>query len=135
MAAVPATEHGSKGYSTDLVVTPEQAAVIRASLYQSDAHAPRGRILDALPERLSDEDRAFFAANGYLAANGLLSADEVQSCKDALTDLVLRKTHWDSRVWSQEEPYFAQGGEAGELDDPELRLRKLAFFVQIEPRL
>jgi phytanoyl-CoA hydroxylase len=131
---IPATERRSKGYSTDLVVTPEQAEVIRTTLYRTDA-ATSGRVLDALPERLSEEHLEFFAAHGYLAANGLLSPDEVQTYLDGLSDLARRKTAWDSRVWSQEEPYFAQGGEDDRIADPELRLRKLAYFVQIEPRL
>ena len=46
-----------------------------------------------------------------------------------------RRITWDKRVWSQEEPYFAQGGQDARADDPELRLRKLAFFVHLEPRL
>jgi phytanoyl-CoA hydroxylase len=131
---IPATERRSKGYSTDLVVTPEQAEVIRTTLYRGDS-ATTGRILDALPEPLSEEHLEFFAANGYLAANGVLNADEVQTYVDGLSDLARRKTAWDSRVWSQEEPYFAQGGQDDRIADPELRLRKLAYFVQIEPRL
>ncbi len=131
---IPATERGSKGYSTDLVVSAEQAAVIRQTLYRSDARAP-GRVLSALPEPLTAEDVEFFAANGYLAANGLLTQEEIQASQDALTDLIRRKTSWDRRVWSQEEPYFANGGDDERAADPELRMRKLAYFVQIEPRL
>lgn len=132
--AIPATERGSKGYSTDLVVDPARAEVIRASLYRSDDTAT-GRILDRLPDHLAAEEVAFFRSNGYLAADGLLTAEEVQSYKDALSDLAQRKTAWDTRVWSQEEPYFAQGGDDARATDPELRLRKLAYFVQLEPRL
>jgi phytanoyl-CoA hydroxylase len=131
---IPATERRSKGYSTDQVVSSEQAEVIRASLYRGDA-AAQGHVLEALPDRLSAQNVEFFGANGYLAANGLLTADEIQACQDALTDLVRRKTTWDSRVWAQEEPYFAQGGHDDRADDPELRMRKLAYFVQLEPRL
>jgi phytanoyl-CoA hydroxylase len=131
---IPATERRSKGYSTDTVVSAEEAEVIRASLYRSDL-VTRGRIVDALPDRLAQEDIEFFTSHGYLAANGLLTRDEVQSCKEALSDLVHRKTTWDSRVWAQEEPYFAHGGDGAGPDDPELRMRKLAYFVQIEPRL
>lgn len=130
----PATERRSKGYSTDLVVSADEAEAIRLGLYRSD-EAARGRILSHLPERLSPTDLEFFSANGYLAADGLLTAAEVQECKDALSDLIRRKSSWDNRVWSQEEPYFAQGGEDERAQDPELRIRKLAYFVQIEPRL
>src|SRR5438132_9829989 len=131
---IPATERRSKGYSTDLVVSPEQAAAIRRSLYRSEDFT-RGRILDVLPQPLTQEDVAFFTSNGYLAANGLLTPNEIQSCKDALSDLLQRKTAWDSRVWAQEEPYFVHAGQSDGPDDPELRTRKLAYFVQIEPRL
>jgi phytanoyl-CoA hydroxylase len=130
----PATERRSKGYSTDLAVTAEQADAIRHSLYRADATA-HGRILDRLPDRIDQQDVDFFASNGYLAANGLLTQDEVEDCKAALSDLIGRKMSWDNRVWSQEEPYFAKGGEDARADDPELRIRKLAYFVQIEPRL
>jgi phytanoyl-CoA hydroxylase len=131
---IPATERRSKGYSTDVIVTPEQAEEIRTTLYRTDS-TTSGLILDTLPDRLSAEHLEFFAAHGYLAANGVLTADEVQTYMEGLTDLARRKTAWDSRVWSQEEPYFAQGGEDERIADPELRLRKLAYFVQIEPRL
>lgn len=130
----PATERRSKGYSTDLVVNAAQAEAIRESLYRTD-NARNGRILASLPIRLSAEDVEFFRTNGYLAANGLLTTNEVQACKDALTDLVRRRNEWAGRVWSQDEPYFAQGGEDARADDPEFRIRKLAYFVQIEPRL
>src|SRR4029079_11686705 len=132
---IPATERSSKGYSTDQVVSPEEAERIRTSLYQAGAGAARGQVLASLPERLRAEDLEFFASNGYLAANGLLTPDEVQQCRDGLSDLVRRKSSWDKRVAPHEERCFATGGEDVRADDPELRLRKLAFFVQIEPRL
>jgi hypothetical protein len=132
---IPATERGSKGYSTDQVVSREEAERIRSSLYQAGQGAPRGRVLESLPERLSAEDVEFFATHGYLAANGLLTPDEIQQCTDGLSDLVRRKATWDTRVWSQEEPYFAAGGEDERAEDAELRLRKLAYFVQMEPGL
>ena len=131
---IPATERRSKGYSTDRVVSGEQAEAIRTTLYRTDSGSD-GRILGTLPTRLSAEDIEFFSANGYLAANGLLTASEVQACKDALSDLIRRRDEWGGRVWSQDEPFFAHGGEDARLDDPEFRIRKLAYFVQIEPRL
>ncbi len=131
---IPATERRSKGYSTDVVVSSTQAESIRTSLYRSDA-ATTGSILEALPDRFTPDHIQFFEANGYLAANGLLTADEVQSCIDGLSSLIRRRSAWDKRVWVQEEPYFAQGGHDARADDPELRLRKLAYFVQMEPRL
>jgi phytanoyl-CoA hydroxylase len=130
----PATERRPKGYSTDQVVSAEEADAIRVRLYRTDG-STRGRILSRLPDRLSAEDVEFFSANGYVAANGLLTGEDIESCKSALSDLIRRKNTWDDRVWSQEEPYFAQGGEDSRADDPELRIRKLAYFVQIEPRL
>jgi phytanoyl-CoA hydroxylase len=67
--------------------------------------------------------------------NGLLTSAEVEDSKAALSDLAHRRTAWDKRVWSQEEPYFARGGQDARIDDPELRLRKLAFFVDLDSRL
>ncbi len=131
----PATERkASKNYSTDVVVSPAQAESIRQSLYRTDDSAT-GRILPDFTDRLSDADLQCFRERGYLAMNGMLNAQEIEDCKAALTDLAHKRTAWDKRVWAQEEPYYIQGGEAPVADDPELRLRKLAFFVQLEPRL
>src|ERR1051326_4860710 len=116
---IPATERRSRGYSSDAVVSPEQAEAVRSTLYRTD-ETTSGHILDALPERLSVEHLEFFATHGYLAANSVLKPDEVQEYMDGLTDLVRRKTAWDNRVWSQEEPYFAHGGRDARLEDPEL---------------
>jgi phytanoyl-CoA hydroxylase len=131
----PATERGaSKNYSTDVVVSAAEAESIRRSLYRTDATTV-GRILPRLNERLSEADLEHFREQGYLAMNGLLTSEEVEDCKTALSDLANRRIAWDKRVWSQEEPYFAQGGQDARTEDPELGLRKLAFFVHLEPRL
>ncbi|MDQ6674146.1 MAG: phytanoyl-CoA dioxygenase family protein [Chloroflexota bacterium] len=136
MTTTPATERkaSNKNYSTDVVVSPARAESIRQSLYRTDA-AATGRMMSEFPERLSEADLAHFRESGYLAMHGLLTTQELEDCKAALSDLAHRRTAWDKRVWSQEEPYFAQGGEDAGTPDPELRLRKLAFFVQLEPRL
>src|SRR5205823_731854 len=76
-----------------------------------------------------------FRVHGYLAMNGLLTTAEIEASKAALSDLAHRRTVWDKRVWSQEEPYFVRGGLDARIDDPELRLRKLAFFVDLDSRL
>jgi phytanoyl-CoA hydroxylase len=135
-AAAPPTERNSafKGYSTDVVVDAANSELIRHSLYRSDDSA-LGRVLPTFAEQLTDADVEFFATQGYLAMDGLLKPNEIESCIAALGDLAHRRTLWDSRVWSQEEPYYVQGGQDERTDDPELRLRKLAYFVQIEPRL
>ena len=135
MTTTPATERGSsKNYSTDVVVDPAEAEAIRQSLYRTDAAAV-GQILPSFNPHLSAADLEHFRVHGYLAMNGLLTSDEIEGCKTALGDLAHRRIAWDKRVWSQEEPYFAQGGQDARADDPELRLRKLAFFVHLEPRL
>jgi phytanoyl-CoA hydroxylase len=132
---IPATERGlNKNYSTDVVVDLAKAESIRRSLYGTDARS-MGRILPRLPARLAEADLQHFRVHGYLAMNGLLSNDEIEDSKAALSDLAHRRTAWDKRVWSQEEPYFAGGGQDGRIDDPELRLRKLAFFVSLDSRL
>jgi phytanoyl-CoA hydroxylase len=133
---IPATERGArnKGYSTDVVVDPSLAETIRRSLYRTDSTAT-GRILPSASGPVSEADVEHFRVHGYLAMNGLLSGTEIEDCKRALSDLAHRRTVWDTRVWSQEEPYFARGGQDERVDDPELRLRKLAYFVHLEPRL
>jgi phytanoyl-CoA hydroxylase len=132
---IPATERGlKKNYSTDVVVDLAEAESIRQSLYGTDG-ATVGRILPSLPTRLTAADLEHFRVHGYLAMNGLLSNEEIEDSKAALSDLAHRRTAWDKRVWSQEEPYFVRGGQEARVDDPELRLRKLAFFVDLDARL
>jgi phytanoyl-CoA hydroxylase len=135
MVEIPTTERGlNKNYSTDVVVNPAQAETIRQSLYRTDA-ATVGRILPSFPARLTEADLEHFRVHGYLAMNGLLTSAEIEDSKRALSDLAHRRTVWDKRVWSQEEPYFVTGGQDARIDDPELRIRKLAFFVDLDPRL
>jgi phytanoyl-CoA hydroxylase len=132
----PATERGSgfKGYSTDVVVPPDQADAIRRALYRTDDSA-RGRIRPRFTARLSAADLAHFRQEGYLAMEGVLDPDEVARCTAALSALAAGRTSWANRVWFQEEPFYAQGGQPDGDVDPELRIRKLAYFVKIEPRL
>src|SRR5437868_8949670 len=132
---IPATERSlKKNYSTDVIVDQAEAESIRRSLYGS-ADTPMGRILPSLPTRLDEADLGHFRVHGYLAMNGLLTQAEIEDSKAALSDLAHRRTVWDKRVWSQEEPFFAGGGQEARIDDPELRLRKLAFFVDLDARL
>jgi len=132
---IPATERRhSKNYSTDVVVDQAEAELIRRSLYGTAA-TPTGRILPSLPTRLDETDLEHFRVHGYLAMNGLLTPAEIEDSKAALSDLAHHRTPWNKRVWSQEEPYFASGGQEARVDDPELRIRKLAFFVDLDPRL
>src|SRR5437870_1550040 len=109
MTTTPATERGSKGYSTDVVVDAAEAAVIRQTLYRTDS-ATVGRILPAFPAQLSEADIEHFRTYGYLAMEGLLATDEVEASKAALGDLAHRRVAWDKRVWAQEEPYYVEHG-------------------------
>ncbi len=132
---IPATERGlNKNYSTDVVVGLAEAESIRKSLYNTAASS-MGRIRPSFPTRLEAADLEQFRVQGYLAMNGLLTTAEIEDSKAALSDLAHRRTVWDKRVWSQEEPFFAGGGQEARIDDPELRLRKLAFFVDLDARL
>ncbi len=135
---MPATERGShdghKGYSTDVVVPPPQADAIRRRMYRDD-YAAVGTVLPRFAERLSDEHREHFRAHGYLAMEGLLTPAEVDEAKAALSDLIAHRSGWDKKVWAQEEPCYASGAAGSASVDPELRIRKLAYFVQMEPRL
>jgi phytanoyl-CoA hydroxylase len=132
---IPATERGlNKNYSTDVVVGLAEAESIRKSLYTTAATS-MGRILPSFPTRLEAADLEQFRVHGYLAMDGLLTPAEIEDSKAALSDLAHRRTVWDKRVWSQEEPFFAGGGQEARIDDPELRLRKLAFFVGLDARL
>ena len=109
MTSTPATERNNKNYSTDVVIDTAQADAIRQTLYRTDA-ATVGRILPNFSEKLAEGDVAFFREHGYLAMNGMLTDTEIEDCKAALSDLAHRRTVWDKRVWSQEEPFFAAGG-------------------------
>ena len=117
-----------------LVSLPEQAEAIKRRLYRTDDTAA-GRVLPTCPERLADEDIAQYREQGYLAMEGLLTADEVEECKLALSDLIHRRIPWDGRVYVQQEPYYKHGSTDERVTDPELEVRKVFYFVQLEPRL
>jgi phytanoyl-CoA hydroxylase len=103
-------------------------------LYRRD----RANLATILPEyraELSPAERAAFQEQGYLAMDGLFSPLEVESYKAALADVINGRTVKDQSLYIQEEPYFKQGGTDERVDERELRVRKVFYFVQIEPRL
>ncbi|MBI2942519.1 MAG: phytanoyl-CoA dioxygenase family protein [Chloroflexi bacterium] len=116
------------------VIDPVEADRIRRRLYRTDESA-RGRILETCPDRLSEEDVQFYRGTGYLAMKGLLRPSEVDEAKSALSDLMAKRIAWDDRVKVQEEPYYRDGHADERVTDPELRVRKVWEFCQIEPRL
>ncbi len=116
------------------VLPTTDAETIKRRLYRTDATA-LGRILPAYTERLADADVAFYREQGYLAMEGLYSAEEVESYKDALRDLIRGETARDKKLYIQEEPYYKEGGADERADDVELRVRKVFYFVQLDPRL
>lgn len=117
-----------------MVSPPEQKQTLKQNLYRTDYSAV-GRILPACPEHLSAEDVAQYREQGYLAFEGLLTPTEVEECKTALSDLIHQRTPGDDRLYIQKEPYYKQGGTDERVDDPELEVRKVFYFVQLEPRL
>ena len=120
--------------TTTVVTADEQAALIQRTLYRDDEQA----LATVVPEYrplLTRADIARFTDLGYFAMEGLLSADDVAACLDGLHDLAERRAELGDRIWVQEEPFFDQGGTDSRAADPELRIRKLARFVQVEARL
>lgn len=97
-----------------MVSSPELAEALKRTLYRTD-YSSVGRILPACPETLS--------------------ADDVEQAKAALSDLIHQRTPWDKRLYVQQEPYYKQGGTDERVTDPELQIRKVFYFVQLEPRL
>ena len=112
----------------------ERAEEVKRQLYRTDYSAV-GRILPSYLEQLSKEDIDFYRRNGYLAMEGLFSTGEVEEYKAALGDVLHRRVPWDEKLFVQEEPFYAEGGSDDQVTDPELRIRKIFHFVQIEPRL
>jgi phytanoyl-CoA hydroxylase len=115
------------------VVPDAEAARIRESLYRTD-DALRATVIPEHRARLAPEDLTRFRDDGYLALEGVLSPADVVASLGALRDLVLDRVRY-SGVWVQQEPFFSGGGEDARAADPELRVRKLAYFVKAEPRL
>src|SRR5439155_27051760 len=72
---------------------------------------------------------------GYLAMDGLLGAEEVEAAKAALSDLIARPDLAAGGVQVQIEPYYREGQADERVVDPELRVRKIWLFAQVEPRL
>lgn len=112
----------------------DEAERIRRLLYRQDA-TQRARIHPRFPDALSGEDIAFYEREGYLAMDGFLSSAEVAACQAGLSDLIHQRVAWDDKVGIQEEPYYREGKIDERIDDPELRVRKIWQFCQIEPRL
>jgi phytanoyl-CoA hydroxylase len=117
------------------VLPAKDPDVIKRTLYKTDK-AARGRILPGYAERLSETDLAFYREQGYLALEGMFTAEEVESYKAALADVIHGRVGKDKKLYIQEEPYYKEGGsDERAVDDVELRVRKVFYFVQIEPRL
>src|SRR5438067_7700026 len=116
------------------LIEMSEAERIARTLYRRDS-TQLARIHETCPDSLTEEDVAFYREHGYLALEGLLSGDEVEECKVALSDLVNKRVAWDDAVNVQVEPYYRDGQADERVDDPELRVRKIWQFVQVEPRL
>ena len=139
-AVAPDTERGrarrvtTYDGTTTVVTEASQAEMIRRTLYRDDDTA-LAQVVPEFRPRLTAADVAQFRDLGYFAMEGLLSGDEVASCIAGLSDLVARRTELGDQLWIQEEPFFKQG-RVDPLDtDPELRIRKLARFVNADQRL
>jgi len=111
-----------------------ETEIIKRKLYRTDATA-LGQVLPTYKAELSGADRAQYREQGYLAMEGLFTPEEVESYKSALADLIQGRTTRDRRLYIQEEPYYKEGGSDERADDVELRVRKVFYFVQLEPRL
>lgn len=116
------------------VLTAKDPEIIKRTLYKTDETA-KGRIVPTYVEKLTEADLAFYREQGYLAMEGLFTGEEVESYKAALADVIHGRTIADKKLYLQEEPYYKEGGADERPDDPELRVRKVFYFVQIEPRL
>jgi phytanoyl-CoA hydroxylase len=119
---------------TQFVAAADEAERIRHTLYRDDATA-MGVIHESVPERLSDDQLRFYREQGYLAFDNLLDAAEVAAIDAALSGLIDRRESLAGRLGIQEEPYYVAGGTSPVADDPQLRVRKLWKFVDLDPRL
>jgi phytanoyl-CoA hydroxylase len=115
------------------VVPDAEAARIREALYRTD-EALQATVIPEYRARLEPEDVARFRDEGYLAMASVLAPADVAASLAALRDLVTERSRFPG-IWVQEEPFFSSGGEDARAVDPELRVRKLAYFIKVEPRL
>jgi phytanoyl-CoA hydroxylase len=114
---------------TEYVASAEEAERLRRALYRTDASV-RATVLPEYRTRLDAADLERFRDRGYLAMEGVLAPDEVVRCAAALDELTRRRP---DGVGVQDEPYYQQGGSGAEM--PELRVRKLWKFADVEPTL
>jgi phytanoyl-CoA hydroxylase len=117
------------------LMTANDVETIARRLYRTDLSA-KGQILPEYRERLSEADLAQYRDQGYLAMEGIFTAEEIESFKVGLADVIHGRTEKDKKLYIQEEPYYKEGGSDERAEDNfELRVRKVFWFVQIEPRL
>jgi phytanoyl-CoA hydroxylase len=116
---------------TDYVASAEEAERIRRTLYRTDASL-LATVLPAYRPRLGAADLERFREQGYLAMEAVLTPDDVARCAAALDNLARRRPEG---VGAQEEPYYQQGGEEPAAATPELRVRKLWKFADVDPTL
>ena len=112
----------------------DEAEVIRRTMYRHDT-TQLARISQTYRETLTAEDISCYREQGYLAMEGMLTTEEVEECKVALGDLLNQRVVWDADVHTQYEPFYRDGEVDERVTDPELRIRKIWQFCQVEPRL
>jgi phytanoyl-CoA hydroxylase len=104
-------------------------------------------------KEIGDEVQAQYERDGFVAFENVLSENEVEEAKNALSDLVRRvatdpKTKQFGEVWKPGTRAFGVQFETGwapherpgqwsasELEDLELKVRKLMWFVEEHPSL
>src|SRR5437870_2790418 len=109
----------------------DRAEEIRRTLYRRD-QTQRARILERCPDALTAEDLACYREQGYLAMEGLLTAEEVEAAKAALSDLIARPDLAAGGVQVQIEPFYRDGQVDERVTDPELTVRKIWLFAELE---
>lgn len=117
------------------VMLATDVETIKRRLYRTDLSA-KGQILPEYKAQLSESDLAQYRDQGYVAMEGLFTAEEVESFKAGIADVIHGVTEKDKKLYIQEEPYYKAGGtDERDKDNYEFRVRKVFWFVQIEPRL
>ncbi len=108
--------------------TAQGPSIIAEKLYKP--HAIHRAI--SSPEELSEAHLRQYQRDGFLAIENVFSIDEVESCRQALRDLIAKG---DPRIVTFEDPAKGLSIETMPVEERERYVRKVMYFVEHDARL